>query len=112
MIIHIAHISDTKIKRNSKIKGRKKRTRLIHVVDQRRDAAVGDDELRELRRVLAHLANGGRRVFPHEPVDVLQAHQYARENLRLDNYFRKVHRVLRDLPERGAHLPLELGVRG
>ena len=62
--------------------------------------------------MLAHLANGGRRVFPHEPVDILQTHQYAREYLRLDDDLREVHRVLGNLPERGAHLPLELGVRG
>ena len=62
--------------------------------------------------MLAHLANGGRRVFPHEPVDILQTHQYARENLRLDDYFRQIHRVFGNLPERGAHLSLELGVRG
>mmetsp|Transcript_155 Transcript_155/g.586 ORF Transcript_155/g.586 Transcript_155/m.586 type:complete len:441 (-) Transcript_155:325-1647(-) len=84
---------------------------LVHVIDQRGDAAVGHDELRELGRVLANLADRRRGVLAHEPVDVLEAHEDAREYLRLDDNLREIDRVLRNLTERRAHLPLELGIR-
>ena len=57
-------------------------------VHQRGDAAVGDDELRELGRA-RHLADRGRRVFPHKPVHVLQARQNRGEHLRLHHRLRQ-----------------------
>eukprot|EP00982_Pelagococcus_subviridis_P010400 30993-Pelagococcus_subviridis.AAC.4 len=86
--------------------------RLVDVIHERADAAVADDELRELRRVLRHLPDARRRVLPHEPVDVLQTHEDVREDLRLHDNLREIHRVLRDLPQRRAHLSLQLGVGG
>mmetsp|Transcript_6500 Transcript_6500/g.7312 ORF Transcript_6500/g.7312 Transcript_6500/m.7312 type:complete len:439 (+) Transcript_6500:322-1638(+) len=84
--------------------------RLVHVVHQRSDTTRVHDQLRELRRVLRHLADARRRVLAHHLVHVLQQRKDLREDLPLHYKLRQLDRVLRDLCKALAHLTLQLAV--
>eukprot|EP00953_Heterococcus_sp_UTEX-ZZ885_P041353 21103-Heterococcus_DN1.PRE.4 len=84
---------------------------LCHVVHQRSSPTAVHNELGQLRGVLGDLTHSSGCVLAHQGVCVLQALEYAREDLSFNHHFCQVYAVLGDLAQSTAHLPLELSVR-
>mmetsp|Transcript_114425 Transcript_114425/g.356351 ORF Transcript_114425/g.356351 Transcript_114425/m.356351 type:complete len:219 (+) Transcript_114425:427-1083(+) len=68
------------------------------------------DEFCQVRRVPGNLADASGSVLADKLVDILEAMQDLREDLRLHDDLCQVHRVFRNLREARADLPLERGV--
>mmetsp|Transcript_29344 Transcript_29344/g.62420 ORF Transcript_29344/g.62420 Transcript_29344/m.62420 type:complete len:233 (+) Transcript_29344:568-1266(+) len=65
------------------------------------------DQLREIRRVPGDLPDEGCRVLPNKLVGIFEAIQYAWEDIGLHHDLGKVYRVLGDLRQARADLPLQ-----